>query len=185
MTEFHEEKEKHVVRWMVAWMKDIVLVISLALFFVYAFGTQVRMVGQSMSPFLESNDVVLMDRISYRFFEPERFDVVIFDKGDGSLHIKRVIGLPGETIQIRGGRIYVNDELLKTSEALQDVPLAGLAAQPIELQEGEYFLLGDNRTGSEDSRFADIGNVEKGQIKGKAWLRIFPLISLKWIQGES
>lgn len=182
MTEFYqEEKEKSVLRRIVGWMKDIVLVISLAFFFVYAFGTQVRMVGQSMSPFLESDDVMLMDRLSYRFFLPERFDVAVFDRGDGKLNVKRIIGLPGETVQIVDGRIYIDGSLLATSEELENVPLAGLAEQPIELREDEYFLLGDNRTCSEDSRFADVGNVEKRQLVGKVWLRIFPLETLKWI----
>lgn len=182
MEELNEEKEKHRFRWVVGWLKDIMLVISLALFFVYAFGTQVRMVGQSMSPFLQSEDVVLMDRISYRFFAPKRFDVLVFDKGDGVLSIKRVIGLPGETVQIKEGRVYINDTLLDAEEELSYVPLAGLAEQPVELQEGEYFVLGDNRTGSEDSRFADVGNVDEEQIQGRVWLRIFPLVSLKWIE---
>lgn len=181
MRDFYEEEEKNMLRQIVGWLKDIVLVISLALFFVYAFGTQVTMVGQSMSPFLESDNVMLMNRLSYRFSDPERFDVVAFDKGDGKLNVKRIVGLPGETVQIKEGRIYIEDSLLETPKELESVPFAGLAEHPVELGDDEYFLLGDNRTLSEDSRFADVGNVERAQLKGKVWLKIFPLIELKLI----
>lgn len=179
--DFGQVEEKSMLRRIVSWMKDIALVISLALFLVYAFGTQVKMAGQSMTPFLNSEDIVLMNRVSYQIFEPKRFDVVAFDKGDGKLNIKRVIGLPGETVQICEGQIYIDGEVLKADKNMVDVPLSGLAKTPIELGEEQYFLLGDNRTCSEDSRFADVGNVDRKQLKGKIWLKIFPFFDIKWI----
>lgn len=93
--------------------------------------------------------------------------------------VKRVIGLPGEKVQIEDGQIYINDRLLY--EAEQEMPAItspGMAEHPIELGEEEYFLLGDNRDSSEDSRFANVGNVKRDKISGKVWLRLFPILDM-------
>ena len=121
-----------------------------------------------------------MNRLSYDFGEPDRFDVVVFQRDDKKSNVKRVIGLPGEEIQIKGGLIYINGKRLETeNQELEQVALAGLAEEPIKLGEDEYFLLGDNRESSEDSRFANIGNVNKKQILGKVWIRISPLTDIQ------
>ena len=95
--------------------------------------------------------------------------------------MKRVIGLPGETVQIIGGRIYIDGAALESEEGLGEVSLAGRADSPILLGEDEYFLLGDNRDSSEDSRFANVGNVKKEQIQGKVWMRILPILKLDFL----
>ena len=158
------------------------VVISLAWFVAYGFGTQVRISGQSMTPGLEGDDVVLMDRLTYDFTEPARFDVVVFRREDNKANVKRVIGLPGEVIQIRDGFIYIDGERLDAEDGLDRAVLAGLAENPVTLGEDEYFLLGDNRDGSEDSRFANIGNVNRKQIQGKIWMRLLPLIHIGFVE---
>ena len=134
--------------------------------------------GNSMSPLLNADDVVLVNQLSYDLGKPDRFDVVVFRREDGKANIKRIIGLPGETVQIRGGQVYINGEVLPDERELGTVSLAGLAENPITLGEDEYFLLGDNQNSSEDSRFSNVGNVKEDQILGKVWFRIFPAINM-------
>lgn len=169
---------------MVNWIVDIVVVIAFAWFTVYAFGTQVNITGHSMTPVLNSGDIVLMNRLTYDFSAPNRFDVVVFEREDKKTNVKRVIGLPGEVIQVISGHIYIDGELLETQDQLDEVSLAGLAENPVTLGEQEYFLLGDNRDSSEDSRFANIGNVNRKQILGKAWFRIYPVVNIGLIGSE-
>lgn len=175
--EFYQE-ETSTLRRVVNWIVDIVVVICLAWFVVYAFGTQIKIAGQSMTPALSGDDVVLMNRLAYDLGDPDRFDVVVFAREDRRTNVKRVIGLPGETVQITGGTIYIDGEPLEADESLSYVSLAGLAENPVTLEDNEYFLLGDNRDSSEDSRFANIGNVKRSQIRGKVWFRVLPLIEI-------
>ena len=93
-----------------------------------------------------------------------------------------MIGLPGEVVQIIDGYIYIDGQRLEADNGLDRVVLAGLAENPVTLGEGEYFLLGDNRDGSEDSRFANIGNVNRNQIQGKIWMRLLPLIHIGLVE---
>lgn len=174
MEPYFEEEQKR-LRLIVNWIVDVAVVISIAWFAVFALGTQVRISGQSMSPAIESEDLVLMNRLTYRLHKPERFDIVVFERGDKRYNIKRVIGLPGETVQVIDGLLYIGGKRLNADHGLDKVALAGLAKQPITLGDNEYFLLGDNRDSSEDSRFANVGNIKRGQIKGKVWFRISPL----------
>lgn len=171
----YNDKDTNRLRLVVNWIVDVVVVISIAWFTVFALGTQVTVAGQSMSPELESEEVVLMNRLIYRFKKPERFDIVAFEREEKKLNIKRVVGLPGETVQVKDGFLYINDEMIESEDGLNRVALAGLAENPILLKRDEYFLLGDNRDNSEDSRFANMGNVTGKQIKGKIWLRISPI----------
>lgn len=179
--EFYHKEETNLLRRIVNWAVDVIVVIAFAWFTVYAFGTQIPIAGHSMLPLLQSEDVVLMNRLTYDFSSPKRFDVVVFERDDHKANVKRVIGLPGEVVQIKGGRIYINDELLEAEGDLGQVSLTGLADKPVQLGDQEYFLLGDNRDSSEDSRFANIGNVRRDQILGRVWLRIYPLIDIELI----
>lgn len=176
--EFYQVEETNMLRRVASWLVDIIVVISLAWFVVYGFGTQIKMAGQSMVPALSSEDVILMNRLAYDFGKPKRFDVVVFQRDDKKSNVKRVIGLPSEVIQVKGGFIYINDTLLETERELGQVSLAGLAENPIRLESDEYFLLGDNRDSSEDSRFANIGNVNRKQITGRVWIRIRPFANV-------
>ena len=125
---------------------------------------------------LENGDVVLMNRLPGFLFGPGRFDLAVFRREDGKMNVKRVIGLPGETVQITGGYIYIDGELLQAEDGLNQVSLAGIAQHPVTLGRDEYFVLGDNRESSEDSRFVNIGNIKREQITGNAWIRIQPLV---------
>ena len=176
-------KDTNRLRLLVNWVVDVVVVISIAWYTVFAFGTQIPIMGQSMSPLLETEEVVLMNRLTYHMKKPERFDVVAFEKGDKKLNVKRIIGLPGETVQVKNGVLYIDDQKIKNDEGLDKVALAGLAENPIVLKEDEYFLLGDNRDNSEDSRFANVGNINRRQIKGKVWLRVSPILKLGLIRS--
>ena len=135
---------------------NIVVANACGWFLVYGFGEQILISGNSMQPQLSARDVVLMNRITYVTGDPGRFDVVVFEREDGKKNVKRIIGLPGETVQIKDGLVYINGEK-------------------------EYFLLGDNRSSSEDSRFPNIGNVKREQILGKVWFRMLPLLKLGFV----
>ena len=173
---YQEEKSSR-VRLVVNWIVDVIVVLSIAWFVVFAMGRQLVVSGHSMEPELSQGEVVLMNRIIYHLRKPERFDIVAFEKDGekGKYYIKRIIGMPGETIQIRDGVVYVNDQILEAEDGLRRAALAGLAEHPVTLGEDEYFLLGDNRESSEDSRFVNVGNVKAEQIGGIVWFRIRPL----------
>ena len=179
--EFYQIEETNSLRKAIGWIVDIVVVISMAWFVGYGFGTQVRIAGQSMTPGLRGEDVVLMDRLTYDFTDPARFDVVVFEREDHKSNVKRIIALPGEVVQVIDNRIYIDGEPLD-EEGLDQVILAGIAENPVTLGEDEYFLLGDNRDQSEDSRFANVGNVRREQIQGKVWLRLLPLVDIGLVE---
>lgn len=179
--DFYINEETAWLRKSVSWVVNIVVALACAWFLVYGFGAQVQVSGGSMMPVLDAGDVVLVNRLIYDTGKPERFDIVVFEREDGKKNVKRVIGLPGETVQIKGGFIFIDDAPLEAPEELEGVALSGRAASPIELGEDEYFLLGDNRDSSEDSRFANVGNVKREQIWGKVWFRILPILKLDFI----
>lgn len=141
-----------------------------------------NMVDDSMDTTLQRDDTILINKLAYIRSKPERFDVIVFRK-DGKEHsyysIKRVIGLPGETVLIKDGKVFINGEELKEQVIVESINICGLAENGITLEEDEYFVLGDNRNNSEDSRFAHIGNVVPDEIIGKAIIRTnkFSIIS--------
>ncbi len=141
---------------------------------------RVRVRNHSMEHTLESDDSVLIDKLSYRFREPERFDIIVFkQKGTGEELIKRVIGLPFETVQIVDGRFIIDGEELEDYPGLEAPEEAGLAASPIKLSVGEYFVVGDNRKESIDSRYEDVGTVTSTRITGRMFMRVLPLSKIK------
>lgn len=131
--------------------------------------------GSSMKNTLSDGDQLIVEQFTYYFHEPERFDVVVFPISTEDNYIKRIIGLPGETVQIIDGQVYINGKLLTDdrygTELMND---PGIASDTIYLQKDEYFVLGDNRNASVDSRFPEVGLVKGKDIKGKAWLRFYP-----------
>jgi signal peptidase I len=177
-----EVEEINLIRHITGWIVDIAVALALAWFCLHSFGTQVQIAGQSMSPLLESGDVVLMNRLIYDISSPRVGDVVVFEREDHKQNVKRVMGVPGDVVQIMDGWLYINGERYE-DEDLGAAVLAGIAESPVELGEGEYFLLGDNRDCSEDSRFANVGNVKEEQILGKVWLCILPVTHLRLIRS--
>lgn len=180
--EFYQEPEESAVQNLVNWIVDIIVVIAFACYLVYSVGSRVEVTGSSMNPVLNSGDVVLMNRIAYDLGAPNRYDIAVFEKENSSYNIKRIIGLPGETIQIKDNLVYIDGKPLDADGSLGLATIAGIAEYPIELGEDEYFLLGDNRESSEDSRFSGIGNIKRDQLTGKVWLKFQPIEELGLIK---
>lgn len=140
-------------------------------------GQRTEVKGSSMLPTLTNGDNLIVDKISYRFTDPKRFDIIVFpfQYAENTYYIKRIIGLPGETVRIDAdGNIYINDKKLDESYGLEVIQDPGRAAQTITLGDDEYFVMGDNRNNSTDSRTELVGNIKRSNIIGKAWLRIYP-----------
>ncbi len=176
-----EGKTKSVMREIIgtiAYVAVICLVVFLVLRFV---GQRTVVNGHSMDPTLANQENLIMDKLSYHFTDPKRFDIVIFpgpeEGGEHPYYIKRVIGLPGETVQIIDGKVYINgEELTDDVYGITDyIEEPGIAAEPLTLGEDEYFCLGDNRPVSYDSRYEAVGPVHRSEIIGKVWIRIWPL----------
>lgn len=177
---FGREKKKinvPIVKEIITWIAEIAVVLAIAFVFVYYIGLRTSVVGQSMAPTLDNRQEILVNRFIYSIIEPKANDVIVFlPNGNEKSHyyVKRVIGVPGDTVQIKDGSVYVNgepfDEKVETAAILD----AELAAEEIKLAEDEYFVLGDNRNNSEDSRYANIGNIKKEYIIGKAWFIVSP-----------
>lgn len=146
-------------------------------------GQRTAVDGSSMEPMLSDGDNLLVDKISYRFREPQRYDIIVFpfQYEANTYYIKRIIGLPGETVRIDlEGNIYINDEILPENYGREIISAdkVGIAIDPVVLGEDEYFVLGDNRNNSMDSRSSVVGNIKRKDIVGRAWVRIWPLNKL-------
>lgn len=176
--EKHRKKEhRNSVKTFFGWLFQIIVVILFAYVAVYFFGQSRTNIGQAMDSTLSGGDVVLLNELSYRFSSPSRNDVIAFHlNGSEDIHsyIRRVIGLPGETVQIKDGMIYINGSVYLEEQNFSQMEDAGIAKDEITLGEDEYFVLGDNRNRSEDSRFADMGNIRLDDIEGKVWAVISP-----------
>jgi len=177
------------------WVLDFVetVVTSLAIFFViYIFIVQPHQVnGHSMDPNLRTGEYLLTEKISYRFGQPQRGDVIVFKAplnaciGDNCDYIKRIIGLPGETVKIANGKVYVNGEVLDESKYLSDSVITGAADytagdKEVVLGEGQYFVCGDNRQQSSDSRYW--GPIEESSIIGRAFFSYWPVATMGLIK---
>ena len=149
-----------------------VLVCAAAVLLVVFFGYRVSNAGDSMSPALKNGDVVLVNRLIYQIKGPARGDIIVFRPGGNEnthYSIKRVVGLPGETVQIIDGSVYIDGEEAEGDIYAADIEYAGTAEEPVELGEDEYFVIGDNTGVSDDSRTEDVGNVRLEDICGEAW----------------
>lgn len=148
------------------------VVVFLAVALTYFVGMRTSVIGDSMEPALYNGQEILINRFVYKLSSPKRGDVIVFfPNGNQNTHyyVKRVIALPGETVQILNGKVYIDGELLEEDESYDKIVDAGVAENGITLENDEYFVLGDNRNSSEDSRSGNIGAVEKKNIIGKAW----------------
>lgn len=156
----------------------LILIMVILGYSLVSFGGQtLRVIGQSMEPTLQNGDVVIVNKAGYLLKEPQRFDIIAFKQreGDNSYYnIKRIIGLPGEEVTIRDGHIFIDDILLQDIPFEEDVLTEGMALDGVTLEKGEYFVLGDNVNNSEDSRFANMGNILKNEILGKVVYRWLP-----------
>ena len=162
----------------------VLVVFAITFFILHFVGQRTEVSGSSMEDTLSDGDNLIMDKLTYHFTDPKRFDVVIFPVDDETYYIKRVIGLPGETVRIdEAGNIYINDVVLEEDYGLATITDPGRAIEPVTLGEDEYFVMGDNRNASLDSRFEEVGNIERSRIVGRAWLRIYPFNEITFIKG--
>ena len=171
----------------ILWAVEIVVVILLAYVLAVFFGQSRTNIGQSMDVTISGGDKVLLNTLNYDLSDPKRGDVVAFKPGGSKSshsYIKRVIGLPGETIQIKDGMIYINDELYLEQRDYPVINSPGMASEPITLGVDEYFVLGDNRNHSSDSRVASVGVLTRDMLIGRAWVRIYPFNKIGVIKHE-
>lgn len=183
---YRREKKYHVHEIILKWIVDITMVVCLSFILATYMLGKTTVVGHSMEPTLENDDSLLVDKVSYCFGQPKRYDVIVFEPAIANVskyYVKRIIGLPGETVQVVDGEVYIDGSPLEDDViygfSLEDdegnpiepekIYNAGLASEPITLGYDEYFVLGDNRNNSEDSRFSNVGNVKYSSIIGRIW----------------
>ncbi len=157
------------------WLFAACLAVFLAFFVVYSVGMMTSVISVSMENTLYNGQKVLINRLAYMILPPGKGDVIVFQpNGNKNSHyyIKRVIALPGERIRIEGGKVYVDGVPEEESDLYDKIADAGVAENEILLGEDEFFVLGDNRNNSEDSRSTNIGNVQRGTIIGRVWYRL-------------
>lgn len=155
-----------------SWVIECAIVIFIAYTLVTFFGCRTTVVGNAMNDTLTNEEQILVNRFIYNVSSPKQGDVIAFlPNGNEKSHyyVRRVVACPGDTIQIKEGVVYVNGEAYQEKITVATIEDAGVASEEIKLGDDEYFVLGDNRNNSEDSRLANIGNVKKSYIIGKAW----------------
>ena len=182
-----EEKKLDVKKEIMSWAGYLLFVVALTYVIITFVGQRTMVDGRSMNATLNDGDNLIVEKLSYRFGDPQRFDIIVFPpQGAPKEHyIKRIIGLPGETVQIDlEGNIFINGELLEEDYGLETIQNPGRAQEPITLGDDEYFVLGDNRNNSTDSRSEKVGNVKRSTITGRAWLRIWPLSDIGFLKHQ-
>lgn len=180
------EEPKGILKELLGWIVYIAVIIGLTWLIITFVGQRTRVSGHSMEATLHDGDNLIVDKLSYRFRDPKRFEIIVFPyrHKENTYYIKRVIGLPGETVQVKDGYVYIDGEKLDENYGLEVMEDAGIAAEPIELGEDEYFVLGDNRNHSSDSRDPSVGILHRDELIGRAWIRIWPLDSIGVIPHE-
>lgn len=177
LLEEEPSKTGNLVVEIILWIIEIAAAILLGFLLVRYGAEKMTISGNSMETVLNQDDSVIIDKLTGKIRGYKRFDVIAFQqkgKEHDFYNVKRIVGLPGEKVRISGGKLYINDELLEDKFAAEEMNNAGMASKEILLEENEYFVLGDNRNSSEDSRFANIGNVVKSDIIGRVFLRMSP-----------
>jgi signal peptidase I len=163
----------------------LLIILILTYLVIHFVGQRTVVHGESMENTLYDGDNLVVDKLTYRTHEPKRFDIIVFPYAyeKNTYYIKRIIGMPGESVYIdEEGNIYINDELLEENYGKEQIKQAGLAATTLYLGSDEYFVLGDNRNDSSDSRDPNVGLVRRSEIIGRAWLRIYPFSSFGFVQ---
>ena len=172
-----KEKSRGIAGEILSFLLYVVVVVGITFLIIHYVGQRTYVSGSSMENTLSDGDNLIVDKLTYRFSDPKRFDIIVFPYKyeENTYFIKRIIGLPGETGQIVDGIIYIDGEALQESYGREVMKNAGLAADPVTLGEDEYFVLGDNRNDSTDSRDPSVGKIPRDRIIGRAWVRIWPL----------
>ena len=185
--EVEKNVEKNIMKELLGWILYLLLVVGLTWLILTYVGQRTRVSGHSMETTLSNGDNLIVDKLSYRFRDPKRFDIIVFPfkYEENTYYIKRIIGLPGETVQVVDGCAYIDGELLESdiygAELMED---SGIAGELLTLKEDEYFVLGDNRNHSSDSRDPSVGILTREDLLGKAWVRIYPFDKMGVIRHE-
>ena len=185
VSEARERLRDDRTRGIVKWVFEIIVTLVFAVLVAISAFQTVTLHESAMEPTYSVGQKFFVNRALYKIKSPKRGDVIVFKTSasdDAALHIRRVIGLPGETVQIKEGQIYINGNVYEENGAYQEIADGGLADSAITLESGEYFVLGDNRNNSEDSRFSDIGNISKKYIVGKIWFTVSPKSKIGFIR---
>lgn len=174
---FYQKKKKLniiVVKEIFSWIFWIFASMLLAVVIVFCIGMKTSVIGPSMEPSLYNGQSIFLNRLIYKVASPREGDVIVFlPNGNEKSHyyVKRVVGVPGDTLYIKNGLLYVNDEVVE--KYFNDrIAEPGLLESEVTLEEDEYFVIGDNCNNSKDSRSANIGTVKKSYIIGKAWMKL-------------
>lgn len=183
-----DEDESSILSELGGWLLYILIIIGLTYLIITFVGQRTRVSGSSMETTLQNGDNLIVDKISYRFRDPKRYDIIVFPYKyeEDTYYIKRIIGMPGETVQIKeDGYVYIDGERLKSDiygrELIKDPQTA---AEPVTLGDGEYFVMGDNRNHSMDSRDPSVGVLSRDDLIGRAWVRIYPFDNIGVIRHE-
>lgn len=177
---------KEIIKELAGWLLYIVLIIAFTWGVVTFVGQRTEVSGSSMETTLSDKDQLIVDKMTYRFRDPKRYDIVVFpyQYQDNTYYIKRIIGLPGETVQILSGMVYIDGMRLDEHYGNEIMENPGIAEEPLTLGEDEYFVLGDNRNNSSDSRASDVGLIHRKDLIGRAWIRVWPLSQIGVIHHE-
>lgn len=180
------EQEKSIARELLGWLIYIVIIIGLTYLIITFVGQRTRVSGSSMETTLSNGDNLIVDKLSYHFRAPKRYEIIVFPYKyeKNTYYIKRIIGLPGETVQVKDGYVFINGKKLDEHYGNEKMLDPGIAASPIKLGDDEYFVLGDNRNHSADSRQENVGVLHRKDLLGRAWIRIWPLNKFGVIKHE-
>lgn len=182
-----KDQDRSIFKEILGWLVYIAILLAAVYVLITYVGQRTEVSGHSMEPTLQHGDNLIVDKISYRFREPERYEIIVFpyQYKENTYYIKRIIGLPGETVQIIDGEVYINGELLADEHYGKEVMLdPGIAAESITLGDDEYFVLGDNRNHSSDSRDPSVGVLHRKDLIGRAWVRIWPFSDIGFIRHD-
>ena len=170
--------KKSIAKELGAWLLYILIIIGISYLVITFVGQRTQVSGSSMETTLSDGDQLIVDKISYRFRDPSRYDIVVFPYKyeKNTYYIKRIIGLPGETVQIVDGYVYIDGQMLDEHYGNEVMENAGIAEEPV--------VLGDNRNNSQDSRAANVGVIHREDLLGRAWVRIWPLNKFGVIRHE-
>ena len=177
---------KSILKELLVWLLVIAVGVVASYLVVTFVGQRTQVSGESMETTLSDGDHLIVDKISYRFNDPQRYDIIVFPYRleKNTYYKKRIIGLPGETVQIVDGAVWINGQPLHEHYGNEVIEDPGLAADPITLGDDEYFVMGDNRNNSQDSRNANVGLIHRDELLGRAWVRIWPFSEFGVIKHE-
>ncbi|MDA3845249.1 MAG: signal peptidase I [Vallitaleaceae bacterium] len=172
--------EPSMLREVLTWIRDLGIAVILVLLILNFVGETTSIIGASMEPHIHDGDRFIINKLAYQFNEPERYDIVVFPYDDELNYIKRVIGMPGEEINLvqKNDGTYdllINGEMLADTYGMEQIIRPGNQKYPLIIPKDEYFVMGDNRNDSSDSRYTDVGTIDSELIVGKTWVRIWPL----------